>query len=665
MTSSHRDASSSTKKRTRWGLLECDDDKDDVGRQKASKRSATATAGASSRWRQARTVPAFPGIVAFPFIHFIWFSVESKCFGALSLAPFLVHGPMGFDVLHQISFCWASSTWRSRSPRASRPASTKKSTPSAASSGRPAAKPAAAGTGQRGRPTQSVEELFNRELAQFRVADASTNYFNSKWSVQARCIKNYIAKAESLEKTGSPEQVALATKAKHTFQMITSGMKMYAALKAGPLDIKAMATWATDWGHLVTFISDKKDVDICSPFLWGAHLEVLSEMDQCDEFPSQLCKFKLVTRGLVEDVRDAPSYQRTKIIEMLTSKLRDTRATKDLIQALTIRIKPFLMPEASPFLDNTILEELVDCNMLLCNFQPTERENLDKVRGMLDKFEKTPDEIKPLFIGVLALSFKGPGKQITDHACAFVDTALKSLDRADQMTNAGKQLAETLALADPGKAEYQKVKELVDWAFQEDVGNDVSGEEIGSSLAFSMELSVVSVGLAAHAIAKWSEFFCVEGNWVAPPPPPSPEPDTSVMLRIAEKLLEASDKGDTGKESVDLAAVRFCASWFNNQQLLSTTGFNSLHSDEVISLVNLGHWPPLQTWREQYSFTAGNEQGANTKITVSAWGIFERALHPHPGMRHLESSCGCSSSQALAGSAHVPTLTIWLPRGPP
>jgi hypothetical protein len=156
-----------------------------------------------------------------------------------------------------------------------------------------------------------VPELYSRELAAFNKADGTSNFFNSKWHVQWRCIERYSKKAdEALAKASSDDDKKFNLKAKHTFQMIMSVQKFTSTYRAGPSDEKSLEEWMKSWGNLETFLEDKDGVSMECKYVWSTHYDVLCELPVFDKFPSELGKFTLLKRSLISSPEEAHAFQR-------------------------------------------------------------------------------------------------------------------------------------------------------------------------------------------------------------------------------------------------------------------------------------------------------------------------------------------------------------------
>ncbi len=178
-----------------------------------------------------------------------------------------------------------------------------------------------------------VPELLERELKAFNAADGSSNFFNSKWHVQWRCIERYMKKAdEQIGKAANDEEKGLFTKAKHTFQMIMSVQKFCSAYRAGPADQQALDEWMKAWKDLDTFLHDKPDVNMQCKYVWATHYDVLCELPICDSFPAELNRHRLLQRSLVTSSEEAPAFQRRRrrleSMDHVTWDGRDQRKTK-------------------------------------------------------------------------------------------------------------------------------------------------------------------------------------------------------------------------------------------------------------------------------------------------------------------------------------------------
>ena len=233
---------------------------------------------------------------------------------------------------------------------------------------------------------------------------------------------------------------------------------------------------------LTNFLADK-DITVGCPYFWSVHYEVLTELPEMPTFPQELCKFKLLSRGVIADVSEAPAYQKARLLDMLTSKLQQTLSTSDLITGLDTRLVPFSGEEASQFIEPALLQQSADFKMLLAQSPCLDRKEVDALESLIGKVTEPAEDVKQTLLSVL-LYFKQPAKQIIEHAATVCSASRERLQQYEDMKAASESLAKILEKEAATEEDFKKALEVTSWSSRlasslGDIGGG-AGQQLGA-----------------------------------------------------------------------------------------------------------------------------------------------------------------------------------------
>ena len=458
----------------------------------------------------------------------------------------------------------------------------------------PSTPPAPRGT--RGRPTNDLEVICNRERKNFKVADASSVYFTLKWTVQQRCIRRYIAKAEHGEKSGTQEEREFATLAKWTFSMIESGMKIYALYRSSSVET-GFQDWMSAWQVLMTFLEDKDGLKLDCPFLWQTYYDVLAELPECPHLPVELCKLKLIERGVIMDVADAFTFQRKIVFDMIASKLQNC-SLDTLLDSLKVRIRPFLEEAGNQFVDCRVCEELQDFYKALpgCTQSQTHcltPESCNHVQVQLEKVFSGCQTVRDSLLGLL-LKFKDPGQFLLRHAQAMVTQYKNAQRRLEQMQVNVDTITAMHKLRKLSKAHYQQVMDMKAWLSDQKDSDYMECDPLHAAICN------VVIPLAANAIGCWASRYSVQSNWQKADDEEAAE--ASWMLDTTAGLITAlaDDICPFANDGVEQDAVQLCRQWYKHHALFAKDA-KEFTAEEAADVISLAKWGPLQQWLEKFN----------------------------------------------------------------
>lgn len=349
----------------------------------------------------------------------------------------------------------------------------------AATAHAPAA-PAAAKRASRGRPEDTLSDICHRELQNFRLADRASVYFSAKWTVQQRCVRRYIAKAEAAEKVGTAEEKGFATSAKHAFHMIESGMKLYASYRSMST-WNSFQEWDSSWQALMTFLEDKPDLKLDCPCLWNAYYDVMAEKLECDHFPAELSKFKLVERGVIEVTAGAEAYQVRAISDMITARFQKS-TIEDLRPALAARIRPFFHDAMLQALERKVISDLRDFFVILCIEPCADQKSCEVLQEQLAKLESGSQEVRDSFVGLL-LKFRDNRDHLVQHAKTVLMNYQESAARAEQRQAKAERLLALQQLRKLELQDYEEVQHVSQWQKAQQTAEPMEPDPLKTEMA--------------------------------------------------------------------------------------------------------------------------------------------------------------------------------------
>ena len=416
-----------------------------------------------------------------------------------------------------------------------------------------------------------------------------------------------MAKASDEEKSGSDEEKKVAIAAKVSFQAMESCMKMFAAYRRSSADEKALSDWMTAFGTLLAFLADKSFILDCK-FFWVTHYEVLSELADHPQYAADLCKFKLMSRNLINDVSQAAAFQQTAIKDTIVKILQQEDVSENnLVSRLDARLWVLATEEASGVLDQGVVQEVKEFRRVLCVW-PLECErdanDLEEIVGSLTK-----EETKHKLLGTLG-RFDLAGKKLVERAgkelASFKAGAVALAQLGEYKANLKNILtADALELKD-----FENVDLWNTWA------HDPTWS-IGAAVMLDWALTVDKVAhvLAACAVGKWAVYFSVTANWGKTT---SAEEDAIInMLRIASKLFSADGEPS---QRLQVDACAFCMKWFQKNYVFKKAsdgnGSEDMAREDMVCVLELGRFQAVNQWRDTL---ATEDSYSSSAVSMSSW----------------------------------------------